>query len=186
MPAQAKAAADAAVCAALAAREDVARLTAPDGLHSPLAVYLAARDEITIDAYIERMLRAGVVVVAPRWDGSTYRLSRLAGLDGHSLRRGPMGIREPVGDDVVSPSAVRAWIVPGLAFTRSGRRLGYGGGWYDRLLAEAPPDAVKLGVAYPFQILADIPSEPHDILLTDVVVGLMVPGANGHEPCGIV
>ena len=60
--------------------------------------------------------------------------------------------------------------MPGLAFTRTGARLGYGGGWYDRLLAAADPSAVLLGVAYPFQMVEDLPSEPHDIRLTDVVV----------------
>jgi 5-formyltetrahydrofolate cyclo-ligase len=59
--------------------------------------------------------------------------------------------------------------VLGLAFTRDGRRLGYGGGWYDRLLADAPRGAEMLGVAYSFQVVEDLPAEPHDITLTAVV-----------------
>jgi len=69
-----------------------------------------------------------------------------------------------------SGSVPKVWIVPGLAFTRTGARLGYGGGWYDRLLAGADPSAVLLGVAYPFQMVEELPSELHDIRLTDVVV----------------
>jgi 5-formyltetrahydrofolate cyclo-ligase len=61
------------------------------------------------------------------------------------------------------------WIVPGLAFTKDGRRLGYGGGWYDRLLASARKDALRIGVAHEFQVLGDLPNEPHDILLNRVV-----------------
>ena len=124
---------------------------------------------LNIDFYIEHMLRMGVKVVAPRWNGETYCLARLKGLDDKHLRRGPMGIREPVDDDIVPPQDVYAWIVPGLAFTRDGKRLGYGGGWYDRLLASAPKSAAKIGVAYSFQIVSDLPAEPHDIPLTDVV-----------------
>ena len=164
-----KATADAAICEKLKARSDIGERIDPQNCGSPLAVYLASPDEINIDSYIEYMLRAGVEVVAPRWNGETYDLVRLKGLDDKSLRRGPMGIREPVDADIVAPREVSAWIVPGLAFTRDGKRLGYGGGWYDRLLASAPRDVVKIGVAYSFQIVGDLPVEPHDVLLTDVV-----------------
>ncbi|MBR1586893.1 MAG: 5-formyltetrahydrofolate cyclo-ligase [Kiritimatiellae bacterium] len=166
-----KSAADAVICEKLKARTDIGEMVDPHGFGRPLAVYLASQDEIDIDSCVEHMLRAGVKVVVPRWNGETYELARLNGLDEKNLRRGPMGIREPIDADVVSPKDVHAWIVPGLAFTRDGKRLGYGGGWYDRLLASAPEGAVKIGVAYSFQIADDLPSEPHDIPLADVVVG---------------
>ena len=166
LAANAKSAADDIICEKLRARADIGDLVDDD---SALAVYLASQDEVNIDFYIEHMLRMGVKVVAPRWNGETYCLARLKGLDDKHLRRGPMGIREPVDDDIVPPQDVYAWIVPGLAFTRDGKRLGYGGGWYDRLLASAPKSAAKIGVAYSFQIVSDLPAEPHDIPLTDVV-----------------
>ncbi|MBR6733478.1 MAG: 5-formyltetrahydrofolate cyclo-ligase [Kiritimatiellae bacterium] len=164
-----KSAADAVICEKLKARSDIGEMVDPFDFGSPLAVYLASQDEINIDPYIEYMLRAGVEVVAPRWNGETYELARLKGLNEKNMRRGPMGIREPVDADIVEPKEVSAWIIPGLAFTRGGKRLGYGGGWYDRLLASAPKDAVKIGVAYSFQIVDDLPGEPHDVPLTDVV-----------------
>ena len=167
-----KSAADAAVCERLESRADLADLLARG---SPLAVYLASEAEINIDPYIARMLRAGVKVVAPRWNGETYELARLKGLEERHLRRGPMGIREPLVGDIVSPGDVYAWVVPGLAFTRGGKRLGYGGGWYDRLLASAPGRAVKIGAAYSFQVVDDLPCEPHDVALTDVVCDLAPP-----------
>ena len=169
MAADEKAAADAAICEKLKARRDVGKMADTLNFVGALAVYLASPDEINIDPFIEYMLRAGVEVVAPRWNGETYELAKLKGLDEKNLRLGPMGIREPVDADVVEPKEVSAWIIPGLAFTRSGKRLGYGGGWYDRFLASAPKDAAKIGVAYSFQIVDDFPAEPHDIPLTDVV-----------------
>ena len=165
----AKAAADAAICDKLGTRADIAEAFDPLERDSPVAVYLASPDEINLDRYIAWLLRVGVTVVAPRWNGETYELARLKGLDEKCLRRGPMGIREPVDAEIVPPLDVHAWIVPGLAFTRGGKRLGYGGGWYDRFLSAAPKSAVKIGVAYSFQIVADLPSEPHDVPLTGVV-----------------
>ena len=165
----AKSAADAVICEKFKARLDIGEMVDPFNFGSPLAVYLASPDEINIDPYIEYMLHMGVKVVAPRWNGETYELARLKGLDEKFLRRGPMGIREPVDADIVEPQKVDAWIIPGLAFTHGGKRLGYGGGWYDRFLASAPKDSIKIGVAYSFQIVDDLPAEPHDIPLTDIV-----------------
>ena len=169
MAADEKAAADAAICEKLKARGDIGVMADTLNFVGALAVYLASPDEINIDPYIEYVLSAGVEVVAPRWNGETYELAKLKGLDEKNLRRGPMGIREPVDADIVEPKEVSAWIIPGLAFTRGGKRLGYGGGWYDRFLASAPKDAAKIGVAYSCQIVDDFPVEPHDIPLTDVV-----------------
>ena len=167
-----KAVADAVVCEKLKTRGDIGEMVDPFDSGMPLAVYLASPDEINIDPYIEHMLHAGVEVVAPRWNGETYELAKLKGMDDKNLRRGPMGIREPIDTDVVEPKSVYAWIIPGLAFTRGGKRLGYGGGCYDRFLESAPKGAVKIGVAYSFQIVEDLPAEPHDIPLTDLVDNL--------------
>lgn len=146
-----------------------AKLAALNG-KSPVAVYLASPQEIDLSPFIRKMLDAGVRVVAPRWNGETYVLAVLKGLDDAHLRQGPMGILEPAEPEIVPSKEVGTWLVPGLAFTRDGKRLGYGGGWYDRLLAEAPKDALKIGIAHAFQVVDDLPSESHDILLTKVVV----------------
>lgn len=137
--------------------------------HGTLAVYLASPDEIDLAPLIRHALANGITVVAPQWKGATYALARLKSLRPQDLRKGPMGILEPAVDDGVAPQEVDVWLVPGLAFTRDGRRLGYGGGWYDRLMAGARKDAAKIGVAHAFQIVSALPLEPHDILLTDVV-----------------
>ena len=157
------------ICAKLAADSDIALRVDPLDGGSPIAVYLASSQEIDLSPFIRKMLAMGGRVVAPRWNGETYELAVLKGLDEAHLRKGPMGILEPAEAEIVPPKEVKAWLVPGLAFTRNGKRLGYGGGWYDRLLAEAPKNAVKLGIAHVFQVVDDLPSEPHDVELTDVI-----------------
>ena len=152
-----------------AASEVICAKLAALNFHSSIAVYLASPQEIDLSPFIRKMLAMGAKVVAPRWNGETYELAVLKGLDDAHLCKGPLGILEPAAAEIVSPKEVGAWLVPGLAFTRNGKRLGYGGGWYDRLLAEASKDAVKLGIAYAFQVVDDLPSESHDILLLGVV-----------------
>ena len=165
-----RAAASEIVCAKLASDSDISLRVDPFDWVSPVAVYLASPQEIDLSPFIRGRLETGGAIVAPRWNGETYELAVLRGLDAAHLRQGPMGILEPAEAEIVSPKEVGTWLVPGLAFTRSGKRLGYGGGWYDRLLAEAPKDSLKLGIAHAFQVVDDLPSERHDILLSKVVV----------------
>jgi 5-formyltetrahydrofolate cyclo-ligase len=60
-------------------------------------------------------------------------------------------------------------LVPGLAFSRDGHRLGRGGGFYDRLLAGRARDAAKIGVGFASQLREDVPRAEHDVILDAVV-----------------
>ena len=91
-----------------------------------------------------------------------------------------MNILEPADVGIAEPSEVAAWIVPGLAFTIYGDRLGYGGGWYDRLMANAK--GFKIGVAHDFQIVEDLPQEPHDIQLIRIVTEVRHIEVAAQEP----
>lgn len=73
-------------------------------------------------------------------------------------------VREPAFTTarIIPPAEIDLILVPGLAFTRDGRRLGRGGGFYDRFLAQLPARAVKLGVCFDRQVVEALPSEAHD------------------------
>jgi 5-formyltetrahydrofolate cyclo-ligase len=158
----------AALCELLLGRGDVRRAISEKGV---FAVYLASSDEIDLSDLIECLWNEGCKVVVPAWRDGTYRLIGYS--PSTRLLPGPMGILEPAaeGEGIVptQENEVSVWIVPGLAFSPSGARLGYGGGWYDRFLAKADASAVALGVAYPFQMVESIPLERHDRPLTDIV-----------------
>jgi len=62
----------------------------------------------------------------------------------------------------VAPADLDAILVPGVAFTRAGLRLGRGGGYYDRLLAQCGSGTLRIGVAFSCQLVDELPCEPHD------------------------
>lgn len=76
------------------------------------------------------------------------------------LRTGQLNIKEPVSNLTVDSDAIDLAIVPGLAFTRHGGRLGYGAGYYDRFLVNFKGETVSL--ALNIQLLESLPMEPHD------------------------
>jgi 5-formyltetrahydrofolate cyclo-ligase len=74
-----------------------------------------------------------------------------------------------VPEDRVDPDWPDVVIVPGLAFTAAGDRLGQGGGWYDRFLATVRSDCVSIGVCFDGQLLDTLPVEVHDVAVDHVV-----------------
>jgi len=148
------------LCARLRTDPEVAAILKA---RKPIAVYLASPEEIDLSDFISDALSAAVPVFAPKWNGRAYELARLTGLEPPHVVPGPHGILEPA-DFASPPQPPALWLVPGLAFSRSGHRIGYGGGWYDRLLSNAG-GSLLLGVCHPFQVVSTLPSEKHDILI---------------------
>lgn len=72
-------------------------------------------------------------------------------------------------EDTLDPRWPDVVIVPCVAFTRRGERLGQGGGWYDRFLTEIRDDCRTIGVGFAEQLVDDVPTEEHDVAL-DVIV----------------
>ena len=105
----------------------------------------------------------GKVLCYPRvgTDGlSLYSVESL-----YELQSGQWNLREPVAHParLILPANVDLILVPGVAFTPAGARCGRGGGYYDRLLASLSPHTCKVGVCFDFQIVSELPMEPHDI-----------------------
>lgn len=81
--------------------------------------------------------------------------------DRSRLSLGAFHIEEPEGDDVRDISEIEMVVVPAVAYDRHGNRVGRGKGYYDRLLADTR--ALKVGVAYDFQLVDDIDTDTHDV-----------------------
>ena len=103
-----------------------------------VSAYLSLPTEPGTDPLVERLLAEGHAVVVPRIDGR--RLDWVALGPGAELRRGPLGIREPVGDALPADAltGLDVLFLPGLAVDRTGIRLGQGGGYYDGALSSVP------------------------------------------------
>jgi 5-formyltetrahydrofolate cyclo-ligase len=86
------------------------------------------------------------------------------------LVRGTLGFAQPAASaPLVAVEAVDVFVVPGLLFDRACRRLGRGRGDYDRLLARARPDALRVGICYADRVVDELPEDPWDVAM-DVVV----------------
>ena len=128
-------------------------------------IYVALPEEVATASLIERSLALGKRVVVPRVLDETHALElreiRDAALD---LVKGAFGIFEPRPERtrVVTAAEIDCAVVPGLAFDRRGRRLGRGRGYFDRLLAGLDRRVPRLGLAFGFQVVDELPFEPHD------------------------
>lgn len=129
--------------------------------------YIPLPAEIDIVPLLEQLLDDGIQVICPRALPARKLENRVL----HSLREletGKMGTQHPAAADIFT-GQVDFVIVPGLAFDKHRYRLGYGGGYYDNFLVDQP-NAQKTGIFYPFQEVEDVPREPHDVQLDEVLV----------------
>lgn len=123
--------------------------------------YLSYGTETDTHRLVQELLRRGVRVACPRvapdeLSMDFYEIRSLA-----DCLPGFHGIPEP-GPGCRRVSEEKApLLLPGLAFTADGKRLGYGGGFYDRFLSREP-EHFTAALAYPFQLLGTLPSEEHD------------------------
>ena len=114
---------------------------------------------------------AGKTLVSPRVDAVTrmltlHRVTDLA----FDIAPGYRGIPEPRPRCAPIDFTAIDWVlVPGLAFDTEGRRLGYGGGYYDRLLPLLPPSAPRVAGAFEAQVVATVPTGPHDLVVDCIV-----------------
>ncbi len=133
--------------------------------------YASFGTELQTDELLRRVLADGKTLVLPRVERGGLGLYEVRDLAG-DLAPGTWGIREPEPDRCprADTGGVGFALIPGVAFDRRARRLGYGGGFYDRLLAGGLPEGPPLvSGAFEVQILDEVPTDPHDAPV-DVVV----------------
>ena len=131
--------------------------------------YMSFKDEADTASIIDESLRLGKQVALPRVSGK--RKMEFFFISGQKdLVTGFMGIKEPAGYclEASAPSEDALVLLPGLAFDRSGARLGYGGGFYDTYLAKHA-GCKKAALAYSAQIAPEIPTESVDVK-TDMII----------------
>lgn len=166
LPAERAAVMSAAACARLAARPEAAKART-------IAVYSAHAGEIDPGEFASARAAAGVVVCYPRVHVDAALTFHA--VPASSLLPGTIGISEPPADALaVSLDAIDLFVVPGVAFDDAGRRLGQGVAYYDRTLPAAR--GTKIGFAYDFQIVPEVPTEPHDVRVDLVVTDRRVIG----------
>ena len=116
--------------------------------------YLSFEKEVNTDSMILRSLVLQKMVYVPRINKSAKKIEvcQIKSLESN-MALNDFGIREPVQVPVESLEKIDAVVTPGLAFDRFGGRIGFGGGYYDKLFEELPGSSLLIGVAYNFQIL---------------------------------
>jgi len=134
---------------------------------SNFSLYLPIKNEVETNLIIDALILRTATILVPAYSDKVkgYVFSKFG--NWQSLEKGPRGILQPIVIEPVDPSIIDIAILPGLVFSKTGIRLGYGKGVFDRLLAKSK--AVRIGLAYDFQVVGEIPQEEHDLVMDFVV-----------------
>lgn len=104
--------------------------------------------------------------ILPKVQGRQLKLYKVSNLE--HVEPGKFGILEPkIHLPQVDPSEADLILVPGVVFSENGHRIGFGKGFYDRLLKKVK--CLKVGIAYEFQIVKNIPGEKHDVPMEKII-----------------
>ncbi len=131
-----------------------------------VAAYMALPGEVDLSELFGQVDKEWVF---PRVRGENLSFYRVKNVD-QEMQVGAFGIIEPKdGLDEVGVKQVDIFLCPGIGFDRSGGRMGRGKGFYDRMLENARPSALKMGVCFPFQVVDEIVMESHDVRMDKVI-----------------
>lgn len=122
--------------------------------------YLPYNQEVRTVPILEQALRDGKKVAVPKVYGDEMKFICLDDLT--QVAKGYAGIPEPIADGPVAMDETALVLMPGLAFDPQGRRIGYGGGFYDKFLRREP-NHPTLALCYSFQVLEHLETEEFDI-----------------------
>ena len=122
--------------------------------------YLPYNQEVRTVPLLEQALADGKKVAVPKIYGDEMRFIYLPDLN--QVEKGYSGIPEPIEDGPLGDDPTALVLMPGMAFDEEGHRIGYGGGFYDKFLANEP-DHPTIALCYDFQIVKELPTEDFDI-----------------------
>ena len=122
--------------------------------------YLPYNQEVRTVPMLEQAMRDGKRVAVPKCYGDQMRFIYMDDLS--KVENGYANIPEPIADEPVANDKTALVLMPGMAFTADGNRMGYGGGFYDKFLA-AEPDHPTVALCYDFQMVDYIPTDDYDI-----------------------
>lgn len=128
--------------------------------------YLPYNQEVRTTPMLEQAIRDGKRVAVPKCYGEEMRFLWLDDLT--QVAPGYANIPEPIADEPIADDTTALVLMPGLAFDPQGHRIGYGGGFYDRFLAEEP-DHPTLALCYGFQMVEHLETEEFDIPVDQVL-----------------
>jgi 5-formyltetrahydrofolate cyclo-ligase len=124
--------------------------------------------ELPTRPLIERFVADGIVVALPRIEGA--ELAPRAWRPGEPTTPTSFGAREPAGGAAIAPTDVDVVVTPAVAFDRAGRRVGYGGGFYDRFLPTTRAGTLWLGAGFGLQLVEeDLPAGAFDLRVHAIV-----------------
>lgn len=122
--------------------------------------YLPYNQEVRTVPMLEQAMKDGKRVAVPKCYGDEMRFIYMDDLS--KVEKGYANIPEPIADEPVADDKTALVLMPGMAFTEDGKRMGYGGGFYDKFLA-AEPEHPTVALCYAFQMVEDLPTEDYDI-----------------------
>lgn len=125
-----------------------------------MALYSPINNEVQTDQLYAAAVASGKIVCFPRTVEQGLDFRRVTSLS--ALTVGRFGVAEPVTGESCSLADMDMIVVPGVAFDRSGHRLGYGKGFYDRELASTAERTKAVGLCFAFQLCMCLPREVHD------------------------
>ena len=140
--------------------------------------YVSIGSEVNTHDMIVHALKQGKRVCVPVTDKEVHEITPCEIRSFDELSKGAFGIPEPIERKPVPLSQIDLVVVPGVAFDEQGNRLGYGMGYYDKLLKKMKAPAIAL--SFELQLLPSIPAESHDVKVSKIVTEKRVIAAPGQ------
>lgn len=132
-------------------------------------IYMSFKNEVITSELIKKMFKDKKKVVIPYTDMVNTLLIPSEIKDENDLVLNPFGYYEPREIIKFPVEKIDLVIVPGVVFDNNLNRIGYGKGYYDRILSSVRPDVKKVAIAHDFQVLDSIPKEEHDIKMDMII-----------------